>query len=110
MSKYLITLTPIDKFYFGGETIFKVSSEKKPENMTAEDRELKTFDDTFGSYIVKSNFLPQQTSLLGMLRFLILSNNGDLFSNNRIKQGKHEEAANLIGERSFNLRNCYEIN
>ena len=102
MSKYLITLTPIDKFFFGGETTFTRGSEKT-KDMTAEEKELKKFDDAYSSYIVKSNLFPQQTSLLGMLRFLILSNNEELFGDNKIKQGKHEDVANLIGEQSFNL-------
>jgi len=50
---YLCTLEPVDTFFFGGET---------------------TFGDDGTNYYAKSNRLPQQTSLLGMLRYLLLMN------------------------------------
>ena len=63
MSNYLITLTPTGRFFFGGDMTFKVGRKDKNE-----------FNEQFSSYIIKSAMFPQQTSLLGMLRFLILSN------------------------------------
>ena len=109
MSKYyLITLTPIDKFFFGGEITFIRGSEKKKKDMTEDEKILKDFDDAYSSYIVKSNLFPQQTSLLGMLRFLILSNNEELFANNKIQQGKQGDVAKLIGEKSFQLNEDFK--
>jgi CRISPR-associated protein Cmr3 len=107
MSRYLITLTPIDKFFFGGEITFTRGKDEKKElkRLTDEEKELKNFDEAFSSYIVKSNPFPQQTSLLGMLRFLLLSSDNDLFALNKIKQGKQNAVAKLIGETSFNLNN-----
>jgi CRISPR-associated protein Cmr3 len=97
MSKYLITLTPVDKFFFGSETTFKRSSEDK------KDHELEAFDEAYSSYVIASNLFPQQTSLLGMLRFLLLSSDNTLFKNNRIIAGKEAGVSDLIGKQSFHL-------
>lgn len=58
--KLLITLTPTDYYFFGGE---------------------ETFDDSSGTirnYLVRSNPLPQQTALVGLLRHILLNNGRDI--------------------------------
>lgn len=88
MSKYQITLTPIDKFFFGGDMTFAVKGQNK------------AFENQYVSYIIQSSMFPQQTSLLGMLRFLILRNAGnEVFKDNRIVD--KTKAKKLIGEKSF---------
>lgn len=88
--KYTITLTPVDKFFFGGDMTFQVGN-KDDE-----------FNTQYSSYIIQSSRFPQQTSLLGMLRFLILRNAGDsIFTNNKINDT--DAAAKLIGNRSFTV-------
>lgn len=82
---YLITLKPIDKFFFGGDMTFTFDG-KDPSFFT--------------SYIIESNYFPQQTSLLGMLRFLILRNSS-YFEDGHIKQGAHSDVCTLIGKQSF---------
>lgn len=54
--KLLITLTPTDYYFFGGE---------------------ETFDDSGGvrNYLVRSNRLPQQTALVGILRHVLFYQN-----------------------------------
>lgn len=95
MSKYQITLTPVDKFFFGGDMTFQVGEEEKDE-----------FNSQFKSYIIKSSMFPQQTSLLGMLRFLILRNGGsDVFANGHITN--KDNAKKLIGERSFSVNDTH---
>ena len=89
MSKYQITLTPVDKFFFGGDMTFKVESQNN------------TFNEQFSSYIIQSSMYPQQTSLLGMLRFLILRNNKDAFKDGQIID--KDKAKALIGGRSFTV-------
>jgi CRISPR-associated protein Cmr3 len=96
MSRYLITLTPVDKFFFGGETTFT-------RGKNSDNKDLQKFDELYSSYVVKSNSFPQQTSLLGMLRFLLLSNDKDLFADNKINAGKKNDVAKLIGPTSFNV-------
>ena len=58
MSKvtYKITLTPVEGYFFGGETTFGEGQAK--------------------NYFAKSNLLPQETALLGMLRYQILKLKG----------------------------------
>ncbi len=88
MSKYQITLTPVDKFFFGGDMTFQVGTSEKDK-----------FNEQFSSYIIQSSMYPQQTSLLGMLRFLILRNNKEAFKDGQIIDKVKAKA--LIGERSF---------
>lgn len=89
MSKYQITLTPVDKFFFGGDMTFQVGGNEEDE-----------FNSQYKSYIIQSLMFPQQTSLLGMLRFLILRNSGeDVFKNGKIVD--KIKSKDLIGGRSF---------
>ena len=88
MNNYLITLTPTGKFFFGGDMTFEVKGETE-ENTKK-----------YSSYIIRSNRFPQQTSLLGMLRFLILRNaEPDVFKHNKIVNTT--KASELIGEKGF---------
>lgn len=86
---YLITLTPTGKFFFGGDMTFSVN-----DNETE-----------FTSYIIRSNKFPQQTSLLGMLRFLILRNDEAVFDAGAQSIKDRAKAANLIGPKSFENSN-----
>ncbi len=76
---YRITLTPLSPFFFGGEN---------------------TFGDDNRNYLVKSNYYPQQTTLLGFLRHLLLLENGLLADINDAIQDVGK-ASELIGEHSF---------
>lgn len=76
---YLIKLTPLDKFFFGQK---------------------KTFGDDNANYFVYSSLFPQQTALLGLLRYQLLQIAGeDVFKDNKI-QDEHK-AGELIGKQSF---------
>ena len=61
MGKYKVTLTPLGKYFFGGDMTFRVEGKND-------------YNEQFGSYIIHSSRFLQQTSLLSMLRYLILSN------------------------------------
>lgn len=74
---YRITLEPLQNFFFGGE--------KHNEEYEA------------NYYVVSQNY-PQQTTLLGMLRFFLLRENG-LVSGRSIENKKAAEE--LIGRKSF---------
>lgn len=89
--KYLVKLTPVGKFFFGGDATFKVGTENS-----------KDYDEAYSSYIIRSFKMPQQTSLLGMMRFLLLSNS-DCFDRNKnqIKDVNDPKLSALIGEQSF---------
>lgn len=93
----MVTLTPTGKFFFGGEMTFSTGS--------------KDYDNKFSSYIIHSSIMPQQTSLLGMMRFLLLSNDENLFNRkeNHIIVGKENEVGELIGKQSFSVpKDCGE--
>ena len=91
MSRYLIKLFPTGKFFFGGEMTFQVG-----------DDERDSFNSQYASYIIKSEKFPQQTSLLGMLRFLLLRKS-DYFDcqHNKIKSECKDDVGKLIGKTSF---------
>lgn len=79
MYTYLVKLTPMDKFFFGQKN---------------------TFEEDNVNYFVRSSHFPQQTALLGLLRYQLLLNSGsDIFSDNKIVEAT--EAAKLIGKQSF---------
>ena len=105
MSKrYLIKLTPTGKYFFGGDIKFSVENNDKKDN--------KEKNNSKSSYIVESAQMPQQTSLLGMMRFLLLSNNEELFDidKNKIKDNASEKVKQLIGEKSFSVNDQSEEN
>lgn len=92
MSTYKITLTPLNRYFFGGDMTFRVGDKKE-------------YNEQYGSYIIRSNRFPQQTSLLGMLRFLILSNDKKAFNREKNKIADKKRAEELIGANSF----CVDI-
>ena len=80
MSNYFIRLKPVENYFFGGENTFRNNEEDK------------------ANYFSRSNKYPQQTTLLGLLRFMLLKNNAAL------PLYKNQEKANaLIGENSFDV-------
>jgi CRISPR-associated protein Cmr3 len=83
MTKYLVSFLPVGNFYFGGEHGFDSDDRK--------------------NYLVHSNPFPQQTTILGALRYAILQANdaltpvgGSPFNGKNIK-----EIESLIGAKSF---------
>ena len=88
MSRYIITLKPVDKFFFGGDMTFSVGNSPRDK-----------YNREYSSYIIESALFPQQTSLLGMMRFLLLRNDTDCFDGVRITDTA--KATELIGEGGF---------
>lgn len=86
---YRITLTPLTKFFFGGE---------------------KTFG-TIGNdnYLIRSERFPQQTTLLGMLRKAILDRYGLIDYKKKGQITNKQHAVRLIGTQSFHINDsCKE--
>ena len=82
MNKYThqIDLWPLEDYFFGGETTFGEASGASGKK-----------------YYAYSNPYPQQTSILGLLRYLLLE------SNSLLPVGNNKEEVNkLIGAQSFN--------
>jgi len=82
MSKYLIKLKPVDTFFFSQENKYR----KKKGKYEAE-------------YFQRSGYFPQQTTLIGMLRYYILLINGQIPITDKSK------AESLIGKESFHITN-----
>jgi CRISPR-associated protein Cmr3 len=83
---YTITLTPEDRFFFGGELAFGQAGDKERRR----------------SYLIRSRVLPQQTSLLGMLRYELLRHH-DCLAPYYAKDKRKEEATILVGETGFRM-------
>lgn len=79
--RYLVRLTPIDAYFFGGEVTFG-------DNLATQ------------NYRVRSNYLPQQSAVLGLMRYEILRQNGCLFNGKPTEEEK-KKAHKLIGEKGF---------
>ncbi|MEM4260568.1 MAG: type III-B CRISPR module-associated Cmr3 family protein [Candidatus Woesearchaeota archaeon] len=80
----MITLKPLDTFFFGQENKYR-------KKIT--DKGYSTEDE----YFQKSSYFPQQTTILGMLRYYILLINGQIPITDKHK------AIDLIGYKSFHL-------
>lgn len=88
MSKYFITLKPVEKFFFGGDINFFSSD----------------------TYIVKSNIFPQQTTILGMLRKEILIIKNLIKRRWEYDEKDKEKIKEIIGKNSFNVEENNEQN
>jgi len=95
--RYLVTLKPLEPFFFGGEFTFGADDTRKNE---------------ISRYSATSTQFPQQTAILGMLRKLLLIENSCLTMHNRGEWidtiGKHngksknyEKAVSLVGNEGF---------
>lgn len=82
MHFYKITLTPVGSFFFGGEQTFDNGSSQ--------------------SYLAHSNRYPQQTTLLGMIRYQLLKYHNLL----PLSAENKDTAAKIIGKNSF----CMSVN
>ncbi|MFK7905469.1 MAG: type III-B CRISPR module-associated Cmr3 family protein, partial [Chitinophagales bacterium] len=99
---YFIRLTPLDKYFFGGEVTFGA-------------------DGAGSNYLVHSNRYPQQTSILGVLRKELLIQNGllkdrfqsqlleDQFNGQEVVDKKAKIKA-LIGKKGFRLEHNSKAN
>lgn len=79
MINYKITLTPLDWFFFGGEITYDGGTE--------------------ANYYAESRLFPQQTAIVGMLRYEILKKNGLLNADS--SQG--QKVKELIGAKGFDI-------
>lgn len=99
MSKYLIKLKPIGKYFFGGDMTFEVG-----------DKNNKDYNSKYSSYIIESNKFPQQTSLLGMLRYLLLTKSDTtVFSVDENRITNKDNAAKIIGQASFSVTEDHKL-
>lgn len=84
--KQLVKMTPIEPYAFGTDQKFQYPDQKS----TGKE-----------SYFVKSRTVPEQTTILGMLRFMILSKKGILRSDFQYNEEQRIQMARCIGSDSF---------
>lgn len=84
--RYLVTLKPLEPFFFGG------------------DRTFGTWGEESSNYLVHSRAFPQQTALLGMIRKEMLMQSGLLTKKRRgewIDDKNQDKAKALVGDAKF---------
>ena len=86
--KYKVIITPMEPYTLGTE------QGSKYEGVQNNGRE---------SYIIGSSEVPEQTTILGTLRYIVLLNKGILKSNFKYDQSDYETISNLIGKSSFSF-------
>lgn len=87
--KYLIKLTPTGSYFFGGETTFGERGNEKSKH----------------NYLVKSNQLPQASTIFGLVRYEILRKNNLLDYNKKELKKDIKLVEQLIGKQGFSLIN-----
>ena len=80
MQTYKVNFQPVGTFYFGNERTLG------PDN---------------ADYFASSNYLPQQTTILGVIRYRLLEMRGWLKDHNGYTAGKKDDIDALIGPKSF---------
>lgn len=95
MSTYFVRMTPLEPFTFGGEKGFRFDSEN-----TVNGR--KNTANT--SYYQSSREMPEQTTIIGMLRYLILSQAGAAKPFSEYTGEDREKIKKLIGNKSFSFQ------
>ena len=94
--KYLITLKPLEPFFFGGEYTFGGDDSRNEESR----------------YSAVSTFFPQQSALLGMLRKTILIQEGCLTLHRRgewVDASRSNKASLIAGKGQFSYEGDYDI-
>jgi CRISPR-associated protein Cmr3 len=87
---YLVTLTPIEPFLFGGDNTYGKVGDKED-----------------GTYLVKSRQFPQQSALLGMLKREIMTQSGVLSRKVRgewVDIQNKSRAEDLVGKEKFDIK------
>lgn len=89
MARYLVKMTPLSPYAFGTDMKFNFPGDEK----TGKE-----------SYIVVSKLLPEQTTLLGMLRYMVLDSNNVLQTNGKYSDQDQKLIRELIGKESFSFK------
>ena len=92
MTDYLVTFRPLGDYSFGSDRRFSFVGKNNYS------------EDEYAPYFIRTNRVPEQSTVFGMIRYLILVSNGIL-----LKQDFHYDEDSrdimkaLIGEKSFSL-------
>lgn len=86
--KYMVKMTPLEQYAFGNDQGFEYPGEKK----TGKE-----------SYLVRSREIPEQTTILGLLRYLVLQHQKLLKTDFHYTREEHDRMKQYIGGESFSF-------
>lgn len=89
-NKYLVKLTPLEPYFFGDENTFRFGAKNN-------------------NYYISSKPVPPMTSIIGMLRYVLLQQNGQLNTDGMYKDTKLIKLKELIGEKGFTVGDNNDI-
>ena len=92
MTDYLVTFRPLGDYSFGSDRRFSFVGKNNYSK------------DEYAPYFIRTNSVPEQSTVFGMMRYLILVSNGiQLKQNFRYDESTRNKIEALIGEKSFSL-------
>lgn len=92
MTDYLVTFRPLGDYSFGSDRRFSFVGKNNYS------------EDEYAPYFIRTNRVPEQSTVFGMIRYLILVSNGiQLNQDFRYNEEIRKEINALIGEKSFSL-------
>ena len=89
MGRYLVKMTPLNSYAFGTDMKFNFPGDEK----TGKE-----------SYIVVSKLLPEQTTILGMIRYMLLDHYKVLQTDGKYDEQQKKRVEELIGKESFSFK------
>lgn len=87
---YLVTFKPLEPYAFGGARQFPFKGRKATQN-------------DFEPYFIKTNPLPEQSTLFGTIRYLLLKQAKLIKEDFSYSSSERQAMASLVGEKSFSL-------
>lgn len=92
MTDYLVTFRPLGDYSFGSDRRFSFVGKNNYS------------EDEYAPYFIRTNRVPEQSTVFGMIRYLILVSNGiQLKQDFKYDQDRRDDMKALIGEESFSL-------
>ncbi|MFS9160998.1 hypothetical protein [Streptococcus oralis] len=92
MTEYLVTFKPLGDYSFGSDRRFSFVSKNNYSK------------DEYAPYFIRTNSVPEQSTVFGMIRYLILVSNGiELKQDFQYDDDTQDNMKELIGEKSFSL-------
>lgn len=92
MTEYLVTFKPLGDYSFGSDRRFSFVGKNNYSK------------DEYAPYFIRTNSVPEQSTVFGMIRYLILVSNGiKLKQDFRYDDVTRDNMKALIGEKSFSL-------
>ena len=92
MTDYLVTFRPLGDYSFGSDRRFSFVGKNNYS------------EDEYAPYFIRTNRVPEQSTVFGMIRYLILVSDGiDLKQDFQYDENTRDKIKALIGEKSFSL-------